>query len=71
MSLLPSAEALQLEVSYYLSDWQVLTAYPITNLLSADEGKTRLRWFLRVLPGGAVEDLMTGVETSSLFAELL
>lgn len=60
----------QLEVSYHVADWQVLTAYPMTSLVP-DEGKTRLRWFLRVKQGGSVEDLMTGTESSGLFVEFL
>jgi hypothetical protein len=39
--------------------------------LVPDEGKTRLRWFLRVKQGGSVEDLMTGTESSGLFVEFL
>jgi hypothetical protein len=42
----------------------------MTNLMP-DEGKTRLRWFLRVKKGGSVEDLMTGTESSGLFVEFL
>ncbi|GFZ42429.1 hypothetical protein JCM24511_00144 [Saitozyma sp. JCM 24511] len=63
-------EETSLEVSYHVADWQVLTAYPMTSLVP-DEGKTRLRWFLRVKQGGSVEDLMTGTESSGLFVEFL
>jgi hypothetical protein len=51
-------------------DWQVLTAYPMTSLVP-DGARQRLRWFLKVKPGGTVEDLLTGTESSGLFVELL
>ena len=53
-----------------VADWSVVTAYPMTSLLP-DNGRQRLRWFLRVKPGGIVEDLLTGTEASGLFVELL
>jgi hypothetical protein len=33
--------------------------------------RQRLRWFLKVNPGGAVEDLLTGTEAKGLFVEML
>lgn len=30
-----------------------------------------MRWFLRVKPGGVVQDLLTGIESGGLFFELL
>lgn len=61
---------MQLEVSMSVADWSVVTADPMTSLLP-DNGRQRLRWFLRVKPGGIVEDLLTGTEASGLFVELL
>ena len=51
-------------------DWTVTAAYPMTALIP-DGGRQKLRWFLRVRPGGIIEDLLTGVEASGLFVELL
>ena len=62
--------SVQLEVSLSVADWQVLAAYPMTSLIPED-GRQRLRWFLRVKPGGIIEDLLTGTEASGLFVELL
>ena len=33
--------------------------------------RQRLWWFLKVNPGGAVEDLLTGTEAKGLFIEML
>lgn len=33
--------------------------------------RQRLRWFLKVNPGGSVEDLLTGTEAKGLFVEML
>lgn len=60
----------QIEVSMLLTDWQVLATYPPTSLVP-DAGRQRLRWFLKVKPGGAVVDVLTGTESSGLFVELL
>jgi hypothetical protein len=60
----------QVEVSLSLLDWQVLAAYPVTSLFP-DNGRQKVRWFLRVRPGGVIEDLMTGTEASGLFVEML
>ena len=62
--------SVQLEVSLSVADWQILAAYPMTSLIPED-GRQRLRWFLRVKPGGIIEDLLTGTEASGLFVELL
>ena len=51
-------------------DWTAVAAYPMTALIP-EEGRQRLRWFLRVRPGGVVEDLLTGTVASGLFVELL
>ncbi|KAI9632755.1 uncharacterized protein MKK02DRAFT_41065 [Dioszegia hungarica] len=58
------------EVSYSLTDWQVLTAYPMTSL-SSESGQTRIRWFAQVGAGGRVTDLLTGTESSGLFMDIL
>lgn len=42
----------------------------MTSLLP-EGGRQRLRWFLKVNPGGAVEDLLTGTEAKGLFVEML
>lgn len=60
----------QVEISYYLTDWQVIAAYPMTNL-TAEDGKTRVRWFAQVAPGGKVTDLLSGTESSGLFMDIL
>ena len=60
----------QLELSYYLSDWQILATYPLTNLTEED-GKTRIRWFLSVDEKGIVTDLMTGTQSSGLFIDIM
>ncbi len=39
-----------------LVGWQVLASYPPAPLLS-DGGRQILRWFVRVQPGGGIEDL--------------
>ena len=53
-----------------MADWQVVAAYPMTSLIP-DNGRQKLRWFIRVRPGGIVEGLLTGTEASGLFVELL
>ncbi|KAK1927856.1 hypothetical protein DB88DRAFT_479560 [Papiliotrema laurentii] len=63
-------EEKSLEVSLSVADWQVVAAYPMTSLIP-DNGRQKLRWFIRVRPGGIVEDLLTGTEASGLFVELL
>ncbi|ORX35265.1 hypothetical protein BD324DRAFT_652404 [Kockovaella imperatae] len=63
-------EERSLEVSISIADWQVLSAYPMTSLLP-DDGRQRLRWFLRVKSSGIVEDLLSGTEANGLFFELL
>jgi len=42
----------------------------MTSLLP-EGGRQRLRWFLKVKTGGAVEDLLTGTEANGLFVEML
>ena len=42
----------------------------MTSLLP-DGTRQKLRWFLKVKPGGAVEDLLTGTESQGLFVEML
>lgn len=59
-----------MEVSLSVQDWQITSAYPMTSLLP-EGGRQRLRWFLKVNPGGAVEDLLTGTEAKGLFVEML
>lgn len=39
--------------------------------LVPDGPRQKLRWFLKVKPGGAVEDLLTGTEANGLFVEML
>lgn len=65
-----SRPLLQFEISYHLSDWQVLAAYPMTTLTDED-GKTRVKWFAQVDAKGVVTDLMTGTEASGLFLDIL
>lgn len=61
---------MQLEISYYLADWQVVATYPLTSL-TEEEGRLRVRWFLAVNARGTVTDLMTGTESSGLFMDIL
>ncbi|ORY29782.1 hypothetical protein BCR39DRAFT_588155 [Naematelia encephala] len=63
-------EEKSLEVSLSVADWTIATAYPMTSLLP-DGPRQRLRWFLRVMPGGHVEDLLTGTVSNGLFVEML
>jgi hypothetical protein len=65
-----ATDVFQLELSYYLSDWQILATYPLTNLTEED-GKTRVRWFLAVNADGIVTDLMTGTQSSGLYMDIL
>jgi len=60
----------QLEVSLAVQDWQITSAYPMTSLFP-DGPRQRLRWFLKVHPGGSVEDLLTGTSANGLFIEML
>ncbi|WVR03709.1 hypothetical protein IAU60_000704 [Kwoniella sp. DSM 27419] len=74
-SVRPSIEFLHpeeqsLEVSLSLADWTVTAAYPTTSLVP-DGNRHRLRWFLKVKPGGIVEDIMTGTLSNGLFVEML
>lgn len=39
--------------------------------LIPDGTRMKLRWFLKVKPGGVVEDLLTGTEAQGLFVEML
>lgn len=39
--------------------------------LIPDGSRQKLRWFLKVKPGGDVEDLLTGTEANGLFLEML
>ena len=39
--------------------------------LIPDGTRQKLRWFLKVKPGGSVEDLLTGTEAQGLFVEML
>ncbi|KAK8861686.1 hypothetical protein IAR55_002509 [Kwoniella newhampshirensis] len=63
-------EEKSLEVSLTVSDWTVTATYPMTSLIT-DAGKHRLRWFLKVQPGGIVEDMLTGTIASGVFLEML
>ncbi|KAL7424614.1 hypothetical protein Q5752_000298 [Cryptotrichosporon argae] len=63
-------EEQSMEVTLSVADWTVTTAYPMTALVP-DGARQKLRWFLRVKPGGAVEDLLTGTEASGLFVEMV
>ncbi|OCF38280.1 hypothetical protein I317_07960 [Kwoniella heveanensis CBS 569] len=74
-SVRPSVEFLHpeeksLEVSLSLADWTVTAAYPMTSLIP-DGGRQKLRWFLKVQPGGIVEDMLTGTMSNGLFIEML
>ncbi|WWC60455.1 uncharacterized protein I303_103027 [Kwoniella dejecticola CBS 10117] len=64
------AEEKSLEVSLSIADWTVTSAYPMTSLLP-DGGRHKLRWFLKVQPGGIVEDMLTGTQSNGLFMEMI
>lgn len=57
-------------MSISVKGWTVTSAYPTTGLHD-EGGRTVMRWFLRVKPGGVVQDLLTGIESGGLFFELL
>ncbi|WRT65820.1 uncharacterized protein IL334_002769 [Kwoniella shivajii] len=63
-------EEKSLEVSLSILDWTVTSAYPITSLLP-DGSRQKLRWFLKVQPGGIVEDMLTGTMSSGLYMEMI
>nr|XP_019050516.1 hypothetical protein I302_00951 [Kwoniella bestiolae CBS 10118]OCF29446.1 hypothetical protein I302_00951 [Kwoniella bestiolae CBS 10118] len=64
------AEEKSLEVSLSIADWTVTSAYPMTSLLP-DGARQKLRWFLKVQPGGIVEDMLTGTQSNGLFMEMI
>ncbi|WWC68494.1 uncharacterized protein I206_102423 [Kwoniella pini CBS 10737] len=64
------AEEKSLEVSLSIADWTVTSAYPMTSLLP-DGARHKLRWFLKVQPGGVVEDMLTGTQSNGLFMEMI
>lgn len=47
------------------------TTYPHTPIRGTTGGDDSLRWFLRVKPGGVIEDVLHSIETSGVFYELL
>ncbi|KAK6907483.1 hypothetical protein I203_101477 [Kwoniella mangroviensis CBS 8507] len=63
-------EEKSLEVSLSIADWTVTSAYPMTSLLP-DGARQKLRWFLKVQPGGIVEDMLTGTQSNGLFMEMI
>lgn len=58
-------------MSLTLKGWTVSSTYPHTPIRGTTGGDDSLRWFLRVKPGGVIEDVLHSIETSGVFYELL